>query len=496
MNRAHIVLLCLAFTALSGCGGCASPPSTPYCYVAGDRYDVGEEINDPSAPAGCEGCVCDADEDVDCPADGTCVTTCTDVDGEKTVGETWVRNDLRCTCTLSGQVSCQALPCQTGEERPGACGDTCTCDSGGQWICNDIFCCAAGGVPNGAQGIACQASCTDDDGITRFQGESWTSDVGQLCLCDFDGAFCRDAICEYLDEPVAAGESTTIAGCGSCACGTDATFTCETADCLPVCESYDYSGLLIVRLAGESWPVAYGECTCTARGVFCCSDGVDCTELTCDDGGTTRSIGDTWVTDEGLCRCTELLAIECNATCAWEGVGYDPAETVPVDTCTCTCGDGGNVSCTDSACLPTSCAFDGSTRSIGVEFAAGDGCNQCVCSQDGRVYCTERTCAAGVCEYAGTVHGEGDTFPSADGCNTCTCGADGQALCTQLACDAIECFDGTQVRAVGETFPSADGCELCTCSTDGQVYCTGRCAGPSGVDAGPSADAGPVDGGT
>lgn len=494
---AQVVILCTPAIALliSGCGSCTPPVSSPTCTVAGERYEVGDEISDLNAPAGCDGCVCEGDGDVDCPADGACVTTCTDVDGEKNLGETWVRNDLRCSCSLDGQVRCDFLPCQQGEERPGGCGEVCTCDVSGQWICPDVFCCAAGGVPDGARGIACQATCLDDDGVTRFQGEGWTTTAGQLCSCDFDGAFCRDPICEYLGESVPAGASTTIPGCGTCACGDVATFTCDTADCLPVCEQYDFNGASLTRLAGETWPVSYGTCTCTARGVFCCSDGVECQELTCDDVGTPRSIGDSWLTDDGLCRCTELLEIECNATCAWEGVGYEPGATVPVDGCSCTCGDGGNVTCTDSACLPTTCPFGNSSYSVGLEFGAGDGCNQCVCSQDGVVYCTERACEAGACEYAGTVHSEGDSFPSADGCNTCTCGAAGQPLCTQLACAPIECFDGTETRAVGDTFPSADGCELCTCSSDGQVYCTARCSGAGDVDAGPTVDAGPLDAG-
>jgi hypothetical protein len=419
------------------------------------------------------------------------VTLCNDGGEQRRVGETWTRNSSRCSCTLSGQVSCAALPCSQGEEMVGACGEMCTCDENGQWLCPDVFCC--NGPGGGAADVAapCAPSCLDDQGVNRFQGESWTSSLGQLCTCDWDGTFCRDAVCEYLGETTAAGETTTIAGCGTCTCGADASFTCETADCLPVCDQYDFNGQLIQRLAGESWPVSYGECTCTARGVFCCNEGAECAELTCDDAGAPRSIGDTWVTTDGLCRCTELLEIECNATCAWEGIAYDPGAAVPVDGCQCTCGDGGNVTCADSACLPTSCPFGNSSYSIGLEFAEGDGCNHCVCSQDGRVYCTDRTCEAGSCEYAGTTHSEGDTFASADGCNTCTCSADGQALCTQLACAPIECFDGTEVRAVGDTFPSDDGCELCTCSSDGEIYCTGRCAGAVDVDAGPAVDAGP-----
>jgi hypothetical protein len=494
--RLFIALLPVAL-ALTACDGCSPPTADPpRCYVGGESYDVGEEIDDPTAPADCTGCECGDDGEVDCPAGGSCATTCLDQGAEHDVGDRWSRDNVRCTCTLAGFASCEALPCSPGTTQLGACGSECTCDNTGTWQCPNVACCAVvGGGPGGSSNIACAPTCFDGEGLVRFQGETWTED-GQLCVCDFNGGFCRDATCRYLDETYQPGTIFTLDGCGECTCNDDTTLTCEQPDCLPTCTEFDTNGTLTTRLAGERWSNAFSDCLCTAQGPRCCTDGQACDFSCVDDDGVTRAIDEVWQTPDGACTCTELLDVQCNDVCAWQGVGHQPGDVVPVgDGCTCTCGAGGSVTCAEAGCLPTSCTSGSSTVAIGEEFTTPEGCNLCVCSQDGEVYCTDRICNDLECEYAGVVYPNGGTFPSADGCNDCSCGSGGAVLCTQRGCpQQLSCFDEGQTRAVGEVFTKADGCERCLCSTDGQIYCTARCAGSIGYDAGP-ADGGATDAG-
>jgi hypothetical protein len=84
------------------------------------------------------------------------------------------------------------------------------------------------------------------------------------------------------------------------------------------------------------------------------------------------------------------------------------------------------------------CVYGGKTYREGDTFPASDGCNMCSCGEDGNVSCTEIACAPDTCVYDGRVYPVGGTFPSTDGCNTCSCGEGGQVACTKRACAPLQ----------------------------------------------------------
>lgn len=160
------------------------------------------------------------------------------------------------------------------------------------------------------------------------------------------------------------------------------------------------------------------------------------------------------------------------ATCTQDGVEHAlGASFASSDGCnTCTCGEGGVVSCTARACVDT-CTVGGVVHQIGDSFPSEDGCNTCTCGDGGAITCTEAACPPVTCTYDGASHAVGDTFPSDDGCNQCTCTADGTVACTDRAC-VDTCTYDRQTWAVGDTFPAIDGCNTCTCMEGGQLACT------------------------
>jgi len=200
---------------------------------------------------------------------------------------------------------------------------------------------------------------------------------------------------------------------------------------------------------------------------------------TCIVAGVEHAVGDTFPSADGCntCSCGQGGEVSCTLmgcveTCTYDGVVHQAGATFPsTDGCnTCTCGDGGQVSCTEIACPPTTCAYNGVTHQVGDTFPAGDGCNDCSCGSDGQVLCTARPCASG-CTYEGQSYAVGDEFPAGDGCNTCECQADTSVTCTRIGC-ADTCTYDRRTWAVGDTFPAVDGCNTCTCMAGGQVGCT------------------------
>nr|XP_022311780.1 four-domain proteases inhibitor-like isoform X1 [Crassostrea virginica] len=103
----------------------------------------------------------------------------------------------------------------------------------------------------------------------------------------------------------------------------------------------------------------------------------------------------------------------------------------------CSYGCGCRTSCVDPIGLPgiqKGCRYNGRRYRIGESFPSSDGCNTCTCGVGGQVSCTEKACLQLGCMYNGKRYREGESFPSIDGCNTCSCGAKGRVVCTKRAC--------------------------------------------------------------
>lgn len=166
-------------------------------------------------------------------------------------------------------------------------------------------------------------------------------------------------------------------------------------------------------------------------------------------------------------------------TCEYGGQTYNVGDSFPAtDGCnTCKCGPNGLVACTRRAC-PATCTYNGQTYLVGERFDALDGCNTCTCSSDGSVACTEIGCKPPICKYNGQIYQVGDSFPATDGCNTCNCGSNGVVGCTKIACPPTTCTYNGMTYQPGDTFPAEDGCNSCSCSDNGFVACTLRFCPP------------------
>ena len=173
-----------------------------------------------------------------------------------------------------------------------------------------------------------------------------------------------------------------------------------------------------------------------------------------------------------LTGCPEL------EVCVVDGTTYQLGDSFQSsDGCnTCTCEEGGSVSCTTMGCLD-GCDYNGSHYDVGDSFDDADGCNTCTCGEDGVVACTEMYCPQG-CEYNGKHYDVGDTFKDIDDCNSCTCMENGGVACTDMAC-LDGCDYGGQHYDVGDKFDALDGCNTCHCVADNEVACTEMACPPS-----------------
>ncbi|MEB2311064.1 MAG: hypothetical protein OZ921_02005 [Sorangiineae bacterium] len=147
---------------------------------------------------------------------------------------------------------------------------------------------------------------------------------------------------------------------------------------------------------------------------------------------------------------TLLLAAGCGGSV--DGAGPSGA----------TGGSGGSGGAPGSGCV-----YAGTTYPVGASFPASDGCNSCSCGPGGQVSCTAMACVDG-CDWQGNHYEVGDRW-QADACNSCECQPNGQARCTSTPCTS--CVYGGVEHEVGESFPARDGCNTCTCQPSG-VSCT------------------------
>ena len=136
--------------------------------------------------------------------------------------------------------------------------------------------------------------------------------------------------------------------------------------------------------------------------------------------------------------------------------------------------------------LPITCTNNEVEYEVGATFDAGDDCNTCTCGEDGQISCTEEVCEPDpvICEYNSEEHQVGSTFDATDDCNVCICGTDGTTTCTEAVCEPdpgaegegedepVTCEYNSEEYEVGSTFDSTDDCNICICETDGGITCT------------------------
>jgi hypothetical protein len=109
------------------------------------------------------------------------------------------------------------------------------------------------------------------------------------------------------------------------------------------------------------------------------------------------------------------------------------------------------------------CEYEGETYEPGDDFPAADGCNSCTCGEDGDVGCTEMACPPMRCDFGGSSYEIGETFPAGDGCNGCMCTEEG------VTCTTIDCND---CQTIGEQYSEAHA-EARRCNPDIDVeQCT------------------------
>jgi len=156
--------------------------------------------------------------------------------------------------------------------------------------------------------------------------------------------------------------------------------------------------------------------------------------------------------------------------CDVDGTQYDAGESFTpseAGACpnSCTCGENGEVSCTEAYCPPASCTDEGGTTYLpGESFPSADGCNTCACGNDGFIACSAMGCNPDTgCNYAGQNYAVGATFASNDGCNNCSCTADGQVSCTEIACACDPTLVCTQVLTCAGDLLYPTGCGPANC---------------------------------
>ncbi len=265
----------------------------------------------------------------------------------------------------------------------------------------------------------------------------------------------------------------------------------------------------------------HAEARCVMREACAGDIGAVICDLECAADGDCAGLGDQHSCVDGACRAGPMPPA---TGCLYEGLRYAIGERFPdADGCnTCTCEDGGGVSCTERACAPmpdptpdpgpgeqdggtptdpdptldagtepVGCTVDGTSYAVGESFDAADGCNTCTCSGDGQVACTERACVpldAGtpaLCELPFDV-GECDNvlpvfyFNTASGqCEPIIyggCGGNENRFDNRESCVAT-CGGSTGVSCLvdGTTYASGDGvpdpfsCNQCSCGSDGSV---------------------------
>lgn len=115
------------------------------------------------------------------------------------------------------------------------------------------------------------------------------------------------------------------------------------------------------------------------------------------------------------------------------------------------------------------CRYEGRIYDVGDRFPAGDDCNTCTCLQGGDVACTEIACLGDAgpgpdADPDSCLRGEGCLAGPACGAGCCGPGE----VCVNGLCqcgDSAACVDGDSCEALGPV--GADGCGAVCCGVSG-----------------------------
>ncbi len=340
------------------------------------------------------------------------------------------------------------------------------CDDGqfcnGAETCDATADCQAGTPPTVGDGVGCTVdSCDEAADVVVNTPSDALCDNGQFCdgaeTCDptadcqagtapatDDGVGCTDDSCDEVADVIVNTPNDASCDDGQFCNGTE---TCDaTADCQ----------------AGTAVDV---------------SDGVACTDDSCDE------VGDTVVNTPNDANCDDLDLCTADFCDALGGCGSDPiAGCCNVDA---DCNDG-------DACTTNVCSGPGGTCSF-VDIPGC--CNASAECEDGNV-CTVNTCSGpgGVCsdsDITGCCNGDADcndgivcTNDACDlGTNTCT--FDPIPACCAVAADCNDgnaCTTDTCDATTGEcsNVAIADCCNTDADCNDGDLCTADTCSGPGG----------------
>ncbi len=123
----------------------------------------------------------------------------------------------------------------------------------------------------------------------------------------------------------------------------------------------------------------------------------------------------------------------------------------------------------------------------GTSFPSEDGCNTCTCVTGGEVSCTEIACVTFgpdiECQHGSRLLKANDTFflRSRFNCDNCTCTEGGVVSCVPVPCQpTVTCSYQGLTFHEGDSVRPADSCGDCVCLDSGEWFCV-ECttAGPA-----------------
>merc|ERR1711963_1263341 len=250
-----------------------------------------------------------------------------DPNGEaRNPGDVWTEDCNTCSCLPAGVKRCSRRLCPQTTPLPrkevdSSCGGR---NPGDEWMesCNTCSCMDSG-IKRCSSKLCPDASCKDESGADRTEGETWSqSNNGEQCVCTGGNVFCRPLLAEVSSpapvERTCGGReqgASWMEDCNTCTCLANDVKRCSKK----LCGCVDSLGNK--RTEGESWEQEDSSCSCSG-GV------VGCTPLTApfpfdprdeaakkgcgvDENGRERQPGDSWKDDCNTCKCLSSGTPRC-----------------------------------------------------------------------------------------------------------------------------------------------------------------------------------------